>query len=103
MSYDLMFLRKDDDQSWDEVLEEAEEWEAEDGTGGPPDAAAWALIVTDARRILGAEVEEFRSAEAFELSHGPTGIQVSLYNAEAGITVPYWYKGADAMVIIELV
>ena len=98
-----MFLRKDDNQSWDDVLEAAEEWEAEDASGGPPDAAAWALIVADARLILGGEVEEFRSADAFELSHVPTGVQVSLFGAEAGITVPYWYKGADAMVIMELV
>jgi hypothetical protein len=53
--------------------------------------------------MTGSPGREFRSADAFELSHDPTGIQLSLFGAEAGITVPYWYKGADAMVILELV
>ena len=98
-----MFLRKEDGVSWEELLESDEEWEAGDSIGGPPDVDVWSRIVADARLILGSEIEEHRSAESFELDHGPTGIQLSLYGDEAGITVPYWYKGADAAVIMEMV
>jgi hypothetical protein len=94
MSFDLTFVRKSADQSWDEALEAME---AE--TDGAPDARAWAGIVDDARRILG-EIELHEGGEYFELDHEPTGIQLSLYAGEAAITVPYWYSGEQARLIV---
>jgi hypothetical protein len=98
MSFDLTFVRKSADQSWDEAFDAADDIE----TDGVPDARAWAWIVRDAREILG-EVELHEGGDYFELDHEPTGIQLSLYADEATITVPYWYSGAQARDIVHIV
>lgn len=97
MSFDLTFVRKTADQSWDEALDSAE-----DDTDGEPDAQAWARIVNDAREILG-DIDLHSGGDYFELDHEPTGIQLSLYADEAGITVPYWYAGAEAQEIVRTI
>ena len=102
MSYDLTFLRKNDAQSWDEALEALEERVLADADTGAPDAQAWAHIVADARQLLG-DIELHQNDRFLELDHEPTGIQLSLYGDEAGITVPYWYAGAGAAAIIGLI
>jgi hypothetical protein len=86
MSYDLTFLPGSPDS--DEP--------------GPLDAAAWDRLLAGARRVLG-EVSVHEEPERFfELDHEPTGIQLSLYPGEAAITVPYWYRGAEAARIVDL-
>lgn len=94
MSFDLTFVRKSADQSWDDALNAAE-----DETDGVPDARAWGRIIDDARQILGV-IDLHEGGDYFELDHEPTGIQVSLYADEAAVTVPYWYKGAQAQEIV---
>ncbi|WP_432978938.1 hypothetical protein [Dactylosporangium sp. CA-233914] len=88
MSYDLAFLRKNDDQSWDQALEALEERVEENTDTGSPDAEAWAHIAAEAQQLLG-DVELHQNAKFFELDHEPTGIQLSLYGDEAAITAPY--------------
>jgi len=97
MSYDLDFVRKTADQSWDDALDGTEE-----DTDGEPDAQIWARIVSDARAILG-DVELHSGGDYFELDHEPTGIQLSLYANDAGITVPYWYAGQEAQEIVRTI
>ena len=99
MSYDLTFLPKTDDQSWDEALDAAEqrvvaseESGAEDGRFDPQ---VWAALVAAARAELG-EVHVFESPSHAEVSHHETGIQLSLFSDEAAITVPYWHEGERA-------
>jgi hypothetical protein len=95
MSYDLMFVPKSDDQSWDEALKAAEE---DDNTGRPsPDV--WANLLAAARQVLG-EVSVSENGEWYELDHEATGIQLSYYPREADITVPYWYSGERAKAIV---
>jgi hypothetical protein len=94
MSFDLNFVRKSADQSWDDALDTAE-----DETDGAPDAQAWGRIVDGAREILG-EIDLHQGGDYLELDHEPTGIQLSLYANEAAITVPYWYSGAEAQEIV---
>lgn len=96
MSYDLIFVPRADGQSWDDALEAAEE----DDSDGSPSAEAWARLLAAARQVLG-DVAVFEGADNYELTHEPTGIQVSYYAQEAGITVPYWYQGEDARAILE--
>jgi hypothetical protein len=95
MSYDLIFVPRSDDQSWEEALDAAEEAENDER----PDAEAWARLVAAARQVLG-EVSVFDGTHNYELTHESTGIQVSYYADEAGITVPYWYRGEDARRIV---
>lgn len=64
-----------------------------------PSGEAWARLVASARQVLG-EVSVFEGAHNYELTHEPTGIQVSYYAEEAGITVPYWYRGEDARAVV---
>ncbi|MFI5490518.1 hypothetical protein [Micromonospora echinaurantiaca] len=95
MSYDLIFVPLSDDQSWDDAVEAAEEADSDER----PSGEAWARLVVAARQVLG-EVSVFEGAHNYELTHEPTGIQVSYYAAEAGITVPYWYRGGDAQAVV---
>lgn len=98
MSYDLIFVPRADGQSWDDALEAAEE----DESDGLPSAEAWARILAAARQVLG-EVSVLEGADNYQLTHEPTGTQVSYYAQEAGITVPYWYRGRDARAIVETI
>jgi hypothetical protein len=102
MSYDLTFLPKNDDESWEQAFEAMEERAEDDVETGSPDVEAWARIAAEARQVLG-DVELHESADHFELDHEPTGIQISLFGGEAGVTVPYWYKGSDAAAIVGLI
>jgi hypothetical protein len=99
MSYDLVFLPKSDDQSWDDALDASEarvvaseESGVEDGGWDPQ---VWAALVAAAQAELG-EVHVFESPAHAEVSHHETGIQLSLFPVEAAITVPYWHEGERA-------
>ncbi|MEV0327918.1 hypothetical protein AB0H63_15950 [Micromonospora echinospora] len=96
MSYDLIFAPRNDDQSWDDTLNAAEEADSDER----PSGEAWARLVAAARQVLG-EVSVFEGAHNYyELTHEPTGIQVSYHAEGAGITVPYWYRGGDARAVV---
>ncbi|GAB4070515.1 hypothetical protein GCM10028777_35900 [Angustibacter speluncae] len=98
MSYDLTFLPKTDDQTWEEALDASEQRVVASMKSGAPSAGydheVWARLVAAAREELG-EVEVFEGADHGEVSHD-SGIQLSLYGDEAAITVPYWYDGEEA-------
>ncbi|MEU2613933.1 hypothetical protein ABZ570_20455 [Micromonospora sp. NPDC007271] len=96
MSYDLIFVPRSDDQSWDDALDAAEEADSDER----PSGEAWARLVAVARQVLG-EVSVFEGTHHYELTHEPTGIQVSYFAEEAGITVPYWYRGGAAQAIVK--
>jgi hypothetical protein len=92
MSYDLHFVRKTAEQSWEDAL-------SGEFSDTPPDAGAWAAIADAARRILG-EIEVGGGRSAFELEHEPTGIELAVYGGYASLTVPFWYKGDDAAQVV---
>jgi hypothetical protein len=94
MSYDLTFLPKPADQSWEEALAAVGSEPAD-----LPDPEVWERLVAGARQLLG-EVDTFADHDHFELVHLPTGIQLSYFAGEAGIEVPYWYRGADAESVV---
>ncbi|MEH0981393.1 hypothetical protein [Micromonospora sp. CPCC 205556] len=54
MSYDLIFVPRSDDLSWDDALEAAEEADSDER----PSGEAWARLVAAARQVLG-EVSVF--------------------------------------------
>ncbi|MEU4567845.1 hypothetical protein [Micromonospora sp. NPDC023956] len=91
MSYDLIFAPRSDGQSGDDALDAAQEADGDER----PSGEAWARLVVAARQVLG-EISVFEGAHHYELTHEPTGIQLSYYAGGAGITVPYWYRGDDA-------
>jgi hypothetical protein len=96
MSYDLTFVPKTADQSWDEAFEAAEAALDDEGAATRrPDDAAWTRIVAKAREVLG-DVTDNGGSNWYDLEHDDTGISVSLEATNAGISVPYWYRGEAA-------
>ncbi|WP_416900444.1 hypothetical protein [Micromonospora echinospora] len=95
MSYDLIFAPRSEDQSWDDALRAAEKADNDER----PSGEVWALLVTAVREAFG-EVSVFEGAHHYELTHEASGIQLSYYAEEAGITVPYWYRGGDARAVV---
>lgn len=81
MSYDIYFLNRRPDQSWDEALEELEEDQdvEVEGLVLPELIEAWDRIVPRARGLLG-EIELFENGETCELTHHATGIQASVFS-----------------------
>ncbi|MFF1839152.1 hypothetical protein ACFVXE_33995 [Streptomyces sp. NPDC058231] len=103
MSYDIYFLSRRPDQSWDEALEELEDQNEEvEGLVLPELIEAWDRIVPRARGLLG-EIGLFENGETCELTHHATGIQASVFIDEVAITVPYWHVGDEAERILSLV
>ncbi|WP_433060754.1 hypothetical protein [Dactylosporangium sp. CS-033363] len=96
MSYDLTFLHKPADVSWDDLRDAEEDADLSDEA---PDAAQWAAITAAATQLLG-EVELHAGEAFFELDHNPTGLQLTLYAGSAAITVPYWHQGPDAQRVV---
>jgi hypothetical protein len=99
VSYDLTFLRKPADQSWEEAFEALEERADDEVPGELPDGETWAGIVAAARQARG-DVTTHGEARFYELDHEDTGIQPCIYPSSAAITVPYWYAGVDAETIV---
>jgi hypothetical protein len=96
VSYDIYFLKREPDQSWEEAMEAMED--ASDGNevlAYPPN---WDEVVSQVRDILG-EVSVLENPPAWEIDHSQTGIQVSCFSGEWSITVPYWSNGAKAAVV----
>jgi hypothetical protein len=89
VSYDISFARQD--ASTDGALEEA-----------PPDQEVWLRVVERATQLLG-PVELFTENGCHEITHEQTGIQLSLWAQAAGITVPYWYSGHDARLVLQTI
>jgi hypothetical protein len=94
MSYDLEFLRKGADESWEEAFEAVGESDAE-----APDAEVRATVTAAVRELLG-DVAVHEGELYCELEHRATGIQLNLYRHSAAITVPYWYSGTDAATVV---
>jgi hypothetical protein len=100
MSYDLNFLYREPGQSWEDAIEALDEEEAgADAPLSPETSDAWGRIVTKAKEILG-EVEENVTDDSLELTHAPTGIQLSAFSNELTITVPFWHQGASTKTMV---
>ncbi len=93
VSYDLIFVAKLGGQSWREALDAAPPV-----AGGHLDAAVWADVVAGVQEILG----EITMHEPGWLTHRSTGIEVHAGSHRAAVTIPYWYTGADAEAIVEV-
>ncbi|GAB3503653.1 hypothetical protein [Amycolatopsis cihanbeyliensis] len=103
MSYDLLFLHREPGQSLAEAVEAVEVMDGDDEAEGqlPTELAeAWDRVVPQARELLG-ELDEHLAEDYRELSHGPSGVQLSFAEGEVALTVPYWHRGEAAARIVE--
>ncbi|MDG4822186.1 hypothetical protein O7635_10010 [Asanoa sp. WMMD1127] len=96
MSYDLMFLRRQPGQGWEEALEAAEDYQ---DFGAGPDDEIWQRVLNRAKLLLG-EVSTWLTDDAGEIIHERTGIQLTLYADSAEMSVPYGDTGDAATAVL---
>ena len=96
MSYDVYFLRREPGQSWEDAVETLEE---RAGQGDAPSRPArWDQVVAGVREVLGG-VSVTEGPPNWEIDDPETAIQVSCYDGEWSMTVPYWRGGERAEAI----
>lgn len=95
MSFDLYFLAREAEQSWEDAMEALEENAETETPLDEETLATWEWVKAGLTSVL-PNAEEFVSATNRELTHGATGIQVSIFDGELCLSVPYWYTGPDA-------
>jgi hypothetical protein len=89
VSYDIFFVRRDPGQSFEDALDATEEsFEGDPGPLSPVELEQWDEVLPIARDVLG-NAEEFADETTRELTDPTTGIQLSLFNGEMAIHVPY--------------
>jgi hypothetical protein len=89
VSYDIYFVRRDPGQSFEDALDATEaSFEGDPGPLTPVELEQWEEVLPAARRVLG-HVEEFGNETTRELSDPKTGIQLSLFNGEMAIHIPF--------------
>ncbi|MCP2327087.1 hypothetical protein HDA40_005594 [Hamadaea flava] len=92
MSYDVIFARLADGQSWEDFLA-AEPADDE----APLDSATWRQIVHRVREILPGATES-----GDELLHEETAIQLFCQADAAQLHSPYWFTGEAARRVVSL-
>lgn len=93
MSYDIYFVRREPGQSWESAVEALEG--AEDSDSTDADIAAWDRLIPLVRGLFG-DVDVFENPPSWAISHTSTGLEVSLFEGQWAVTVPYWTNGEDA-------
>jgi hypothetical protein len=88
VSYDILFVPRRPDQSWDEALDEAEGRDVLTVAIGAERLAQWDRIVQALRERVG-PVDVLVDEDVCEATH-VSGLQVSLFPDEASVTFPYW-------------
>jgi hypothetical protein len=89
VSYDIYFVRRDPGQSFEDALDATEDsFEGDPGPLSPVELEQWDEVLPVAREVLG-DIEEFADETTRELKDPTTGIQLSLFNGEMAIHVPY--------------
>ena len=102
MSYDVTFIPKRADQTWDDALRANEARVVADGEPRPLDDETRSRYerIMERIRLLEPALERSEGPEFFQLADEETGIQVSLYATEAGISSPYWHDDGSAEAVI---
>ena len=101
MSFDLYFLSKRADQSWEDALDALEDDAEADAPLSASDLELWRRLEGGLRAVL-PELEVFEGERERELTDERTGIQVSLFPGELSLSVPYWYSGPEADQLVDL-
>lgn len=105
MSYDFIVLHRQPGQSWEQVLEALEQLAMEGADRRlSPVARARAEWIADRLQAHDPQLERFTSRHCIDLDRpDDTGVQVSLFEHELGVTVPYWHTGHAARAVMRLV
>lgn len=105
MSYNFIVLHRQPGQSWEQVLEALEQLAMEGADRRlSPVARARAEWIADRLQAHDPQLERFTSEHYIELDRqDDSGVQVSLFEHELGVTVPYWHTGHAARAVMRLV
>jgi hypothetical protein len=104
MSYDITFISKSAGQTWQEALDAHEARTIARQPWHAPAAAAtqseWKRL---AARLLSVEpyMDQFETPHKLELTDLETGLQVSLFEDEAAITIPYGRSADSAQKVMK--
>lgn len=102
VSYDLMLVEKRPDEDWEAALDRLGSGAGTDRELSTQRRALWERVA--ARLVeLDGEFERFDGPGFIELSHDELGIQVSLFEDEGAVTIPYWYEGDAARTVMQQV
>jgi hypothetical protein len=100
VSYDIYFVRRDPGQSFEDALDATEDsFEGDPGPLSPVELEQWDEVLPAAREVLGS-VEEFADETTRELKDPTTGIQLSLFNGEMAIHVPYGDNSEESVSVM---
>jgi hypothetical protein len=100
VSYDIYFVNRNEQQSWEEALE-ALEGMGDEAALSTEMLDAWDRIVPQARVIFG-DLSLFEGGDSLELTHSISGLQLSIYGNEVAITIPYWHTGDTAANVLAM-
>ena len=106
MSYDITFIQKSEAQTWQEALEANEaRVSALESWNSPASDAAYAEWQRISALLLECNpgMSKHVAPHCLELTDDATGLQVSLFESEAGISIPYAHSNETAQPIMELV
>lgn len=99
MSFDLYFLTRGPDETWQDAMERLEDAAASPAELDEEHLARWDSVRTHVRPLLPG-AEEVAGESHRELSDDASGIQVSLSHGELSLSIPYWYSGPDAEALV---
>jgi hypothetical protein len=101
MSYDLIITAKFEGEGWEETLARLED-EADAPSSSLSDSARsqWEQI---AEQLADSGFERLDAPDFIELDLPAHGIQITMFEREIGLSVPYWYEGEEAQEVLALV
>ena len=92
MSYDLIIVDKRPGEDWETALDRVADATGADRELSPSQREVWERVA--ARLVeLDPEFERFDGPGFIEMSLDTLGVQVSLFEHEGAVTIPYWYEG----------
>lgn len=95
MSFDLYFLSKGPDETWEDAVEALEENAADERPLAAADLELWRRLESKLHEVLPA-AEVFEGDRNRALTDEASGIEFSLFPGELSLSVPYWYDGPEA-------
>jgi hypothetical protein len=101
MSYDLIITAKFEGEDWEETLARLED-DADVPSSSLSDRARsqWEQI---AEQLADSGFERIDAPDFIELDLPTHGIQITMFEGEIGVSVPFWNEGEEAQEVLTLV
>ena len=102
MSYDLIIAPKAADETWEVALDRLSVGTGLDRALGDESRRMWTAL---AQRLQAADqdIDQFESQSEVELTWERYGIQLTLFDQQAGLSVPFWRTSDDGRLLLGVV